>query len=127
MFQWVKKGWCGFVVASTSNFCISFAPMNGTAGTIFEEASRATAGHDSSNVDDDRKGSAGLTGKSGQSIAFSPPDLGSDATNSSGSISRISVVDSSSRNINLGANNRSSRSPIPTSVAATQSSHHLHV
>ncbi|GJZ03432.1 E3 ubiquitin protein ligase UPL1-like protein [Tanacetum coccineum] len=71
------------------------------AGTIFEEASRATAGHDSSNVDDDRKGSAGLTGKSGQSIAFSPPYLG-NATNSSGSISRISVVDSSSRNINLG-------------------------
>ncbi|GJZ69114.1 protein time for coffee isoform X2 [Tanacetum coccineum] len=167
--QGLKRGGVDSSSLPPQTFAMSFAPMNGTAGTISsiaqsalyqslpeslkqtyhmmaapagaasahhsqqkkdfrisEEASRAAAGHDSSNADDDRKGIAGLTGKSGQSIAFSRPDLGTDATNSSGSISGTSVVDSSSRNINLGANNRSSRSPIPTSVAAAQSSHHLH-
>ncbi|KAI3712384.1 hypothetical protein L1987_70939 [Smallanthus sonchifolius] len=73
---------------------------------VSEEATR-TAGHDSSNADDDRKLSVGLTAKSGQSIAFSRPDLASDASGSS------------------AANNRSSRSPISTAIAA-QSSHHLH-
>ncbi|XP_024967030.1 protein TIME FOR COFFEE isoform X2 [Cynara cardunculus var. scolymus] len=150
-------------------FAMSFAPMNGTTGTmssmaqnhaifqnlpesvrqsyhhmmtgppvtasahhsqqkkdfrISEEASR-TVGHDSSNGDDERKGgSTGLAGKSG-SIAFSRPDLAVDASGSS-PISGTSVIDSSSRNINLGSNNRSSRSPMSTSVAAAQSSHHLH-
>ncbi|KAI3815517.1 hypothetical protein L1987_15188 [Smallanthus sonchifolius] len=135
-------------------FAMSFAPMNGTTGTISsmaqnhaifqsvpdslrqsyhqmmtspaaaaasahhsqqkdfrisEEATR-TAGHDSSNADDDRKVSAGLAAKSGQSIAFSRPDLATDASGSP------------------AANNRSSRSPISTSIAAAaaQSSHHLH-
>ncbi|KAK9070898.1 hypothetical protein SSX86_009466 [Deinandra increscens subsp. villosa] len=95
---------------------------------ISEEATRA-AGHDSSNVDDDRKGSGGLTAKSGQSIAFSRPDLATDASGSSAAtISGTSVIDSSSsRNINLGSNNRSTRSPISNSAAAAaQSSHHMH-
>lgn len=154
-------------------FAMSFAPMNGTTGTISsmaqnhaifqslpeslrqsyhhmmtpppvtasahhsqqkkdfrlsEEASR-TVGHDSSNVDDDRKGSSlvsiGVNGKLSQSIAFSRPDLAADASGSS-SIPGTSVIDSSSRNINLGSNNRSSRSSMSTSVGAAQSSHHLH-
>ncbi|KAM0071129.1 putative protein time for coffee [Helianthus debilis subsp. tardiflorus] len=71
---------------------------------ISEEAART--GHDSSNADEDRKVSSGLTAKSGQSIAFSRPDLVADAS---------------------GSNNRSSRSPISTSMgAAAQSSHTLH-
>ncbi|KAL8188887.1 hypothetical protein R6Q57_029642 [Mikania cordata] len=91
---------------------------------ISEEASRTT-GHDSSNVDEERK----VTAKSGQSIAFSRPDhLATDASGSSAA--GASVIDSSSsRNINLGSNaTRSTRSQISTSVpaAAAQSSHHLH-
>ncbi|MFS7929976.1 putative protein time for coffee [Helianthus anomalus] len=71
---------------------------------ISEEAART--GHDSSNADEDRKVSSGLTAKSGQSIAFSRPDLVADAS---------------------GSNNRSSRSPISASMgAAAQSSHTLH-
>ncbi|KAJ9538198.1 hypothetical protein OSB04_030931 [Centaurea solstitialis] len=91
---------------------------------LSEEASR-TVGHDSSNGDEDRKGSStSLAGRTG-SIAFARPDLAADASGSS-PISGTSVIDSSSRNINLGSNNRSSRSPMSTSVAAAQSSHHLH-
>ncbi|KAK1419075.1 hypothetical protein QVD17_28232 [Tagetes erecta] len=95
---------------------------------LSEEATKTT-GRESSNVDEDRKGSSGLTAKSGQSIAFSRPDLATDASGSSAAaISGTSVIDSSSsRNIKLGTNNRSTRSPISTSVPATvQSSHHLH-
>ncbi|KAJ0581099.1 putative protein time for coffee [Helianthus annuus] len=70
---------------------------------ISEEAART--GHDSSNADEDRKVSSGLTAKSGQSIAFSRPDLVADAS---------------------GSNNRSSRSPMSSSMgAAAQSSHPL--
>ncbi|KAL4588342.1 hypothetical protein LXL04_001226 [Taraxacum kok-saghyz] len=91
---------------------------------ISEESSTRTAGgHDSSNADDDRKGSSGLTAKSGQSIAFSRPD---DGSGSSPILPGSSVIDSSSRNINLGSNNRSTRSPISTAVPSAQSSHHLH-
>ncbi|XP_076923917.1 protein TIME FOR COFFEE-like isoform X2 [Bidens hawaiensis] len=77
---------------------------------ITEEASRT--GHESSNPDDDRK----LPAKSGQSIAFSRPDLVTDTSGSSAAIS--------SNSLNLGSNSRSTRSPISTSAA--QSSHHFH-
>nr|XP_043623570.1 protein TIME FOR COFFEE isoform X2 [Erigeron canadensis] len=94
-----------------------------------EEASRPAGHHESpSVVDEDRKGSSGLTGKSGQSIAFSRPDIATDASGSSQGMPGTSVIDSSSRNINLGSNNRTSRSPMPTSAAnaQAQASHHLH-
>ncbi|XP_076958360.1 protein TIME FOR COFFEE-like isoform X2 [Bidens hawaiensis] len=78
---------------------------------ITDEASRTT-GHESSNPDDDRK----LPAKSGQSIAFSRPDLVTDTPGSSAAISANSL--------NLGSNSRSTRSPISTSAA--QSSHHFH-
>ncbi|KAI3715469.1 hypothetical protein L6452_22452 [Arctium lappa] len=167
--QGLKRG--GGVESSLppQTFAMSFAPMNGTTGTIssmaqshaifqslpeslrqsyhhmmtappvtasahhslqkkdfrLSEESSRTVGQDSSNGDEDRKGSStSLAGKCG-SIAFARPDLAVDASGSS-PIPGTSVIDSSSRNINLGSNNRSSRSPMSTSVAAAQSSHHLH-
>ncbi|KAI3525704.1 hypothetical protein L1887_04714 [Cichorium endivia] len=160
--QGLKRGNVESSLPPPQTFAMSFAPMNGTTGTIssmaqnhaifqslpeslrqsyhhmmtappvahsqqkkdfrISEESTRTTGHDSSNADDDRKGSSGLTAKSGQSIAFSRPDLASDGSGSSPTITGTSVIDSSSRNINLGANNRSTRSPISNA----QSSHHLH-
>ncbi|XP_076942070.1 protein TIME FOR COFFEE-like isoform X2 [Bidens hawaiensis] len=79
---------------------------------ITEEASRTT-GHESSNPDDDRK----LPAKSGQSIAFSRPELVTDTSGSS-------AAAVSANSLNLGSNTRSTRSPISTSAA--QSSLHLH-
>ncbi|XP_076927100.1 protein TIME FOR COFFEE-like isoform X2 [Bidens hawaiensis] len=96
------------------SFHMMSAPTSSTAHhsqqkdfRITEEASRTTVtGHDASGADEDRKAGAGLTAKSGQSIAFSRPDLATDGSS--------------------GSNNRSSRAPISTSNAtAAQSSHSL--
>ncbi|XP_071717458.1 protein TIME FOR COFFEE-like [Rutidosis leptorrhynchoides] len=72
---------------------------------VSEDTSR-TAGHDSLTANEDRKSGAGLPGKSGQSITSG-------------------INSSSKNNINHGANNWSTRSPISNSVATGQTSHQL--